>query len=196
MEEGELVNFSDFLKVKVYDGKGMHIGHVQDMGIDTDLTRPTVRHLGVHLLWTDKVGQLELVRPVEDIVVLCEWSEVKSFDYDAFRLRSIHPDFNVVSATGKWLIRGDILDKQMLDSSGNRIQRVDDVLLRVEAGTLRIAGLQVSKGLLWTSSKLRNFIAELGKKHAARHDLDVIPWKAIENIGEEAVVIRGEGALE
>ena len=189
MEEGELINFSDFLKVKVYDGKGMHVGHVQDMGINRDLTRPTVRDLGVHLLWTNKVGPLELVRPVEDIVVLCEWSEVESFDGDAFRLRGVHPDFNVSSATGKWLIRGDILNKQMLDSGGNRIQRVDDVMLKVEGGTLRIAGLEVSKGLLWTSSKLRRFIAELRSKHASRHDLDVIPWEAIESIEEEAVVI-------
>jgi sporulation protein YlmC with PRC-barrel domain len=189
LEEGELVNFSDFLKVKVYDVKGMHIGHVQDMGIERNLSRPVVGHLGVHLLWTDKVGELELVRPVEDIVLLCDWSDVASFDDDGFRLRSLHPDFNVASVAGRWLIRGDILNKQMLDSSGNRIQRVDDVMLRIEKGTLRISGLQVSKGLLWTSSRLRRYIAELRKKHSARQDPDVIPWEAVKTISEEAVVI-------
>jgi sporulation protein YlmC with PRC-barrel domain len=189
LEEGELVNFSDFLKVKVYDGNSMHIGHVQDMGIERNLSMPVVCHLGVHLLWTDKVGEIELVRPVEDIVVLCDWSNIASFDDDGFRLRRLHPDFDVASASGKWLIRGDILNKQMLDSSGNRIQRVDDVMLRVEAGNLRIVGLQVSKGLLWTSSRLRNYIAELRRKHSGRQDPDIIPWEAVESIGEEAVVI-------
>jgi sporulation protein YlmC with PRC-barrel domain len=189
LEEGELVNFSDLLKIKVYDGKGTHIGHVQDMGIDMDLTRPKVGYLGVHLLWSDKVGSLELVRPVEDIVVLFEWSEVRSFDDEDFRLNGIHPDFKVASATGKWLIRGDILDKQMLDSSGSRIQRVDDVMLRVEGSMLGIAGLTISKSLLWTSSKLRNYIAGLRGKHTGRHEHDVIPWEAIESIEGEAVVI-------
>jgi sporulation protein YlmC with PRC-barrel domain len=189
LDEEEPVSFSDLLKIKVYDGKGMHVGHVQDMAIDRDLARPRVRYLGVHLLWTEKIGPLELVRPVEDIVVLLEWSEIKSFRREAFNLHGIHPDFKVADAADKLLIRRDILDKQMLDSSGSRIQRVDDVLLGVEGGALNIAGLEVSKGLLWTSSKLRRYIAELRRKHAGKHDLDVIPWEAVESIEGEVVVI-------
>jgi sporulation protein YlmC with PRC-barrel domain len=189
LNEEELVSFSDLLKVKVYDGKGMHVGHVQDMGIDRDLTRPTIGYLGVHLLWTDKIGPLELVRPVEDVVVLLDWGEVADFSHDAVKLKGVHPGFNVVSAAGKWLIRGDILDKQMLDSSGSRIQRVDDVMLGVEGSTFHIAGLQVSKGLLWTSSKLKSYITELCRKYTGRPDSDVIPWGAIQCIDNEAVVI-------
>jgi sporulation protein YlmC with PRC-barrel domain len=185
-----LINFTDLLKAKVFDDKGSHIGHVQDMGMERDLSMPTIGYVAIHLLWTDRVGPVELVRPVEDIVLLYNWSEVARFSDDGFWLLGGHPNVKVVTATGKWLIRQNILNKQMLDSSGNRIQRVDDVMLKVEGNALVTAGLEVSKGFLWTSSNLRHYIAELRRKHASKHDTDVIPWEAIARIDEDAVVIE------
>lgn len=195
MNEGESVGFTDLLRVKVYDSEGLHIGHIQDMALERTLTSPDIGYLGVHLLWTEHIGPIELVRPVEDIVVLLDWSEVDSFSEEEFRLSGVHPKFSPVSAENKWLIRRDILNKQMLDSRGNRIQRVDDVLLRFEGGTLTVDGLEVNKGLLWTSSGLRRYIAELRKKHLSKHDSDVIPWEAVVRIDEGTVVI-GDRAPE
>ena len=53
-----------------------------------------------------------------------------------------------------------------------------------------MAGLEVSKGLLYTSSKLRAFIGGLRRKHASKHDPDVIPWEAVQRIEDGELVIE------
>jgi magnesium transporter len=190
LEEGEQISFSDLVKVKVYDSEGRHIGHVQDLALKKDLASPAIGHVGIHLLWTDRVGDVELVRRVEDIVMLVPWSKVTEVSDEAVRVSETHPRLTAESAGGMWLVRRDILNQQMLDAHGNRIQRVDDVLLRAEGGRLRVAGLEVSKGLLYTSSKLRAFIAGLRRKHMSRHDSDVIPWEAVQRIADGQLVIE------
>ncbi|MHB8896472.1 MAG: hypothetical protein ACYC99_15015 [Candidatus Geothermincolia bacterium] len=190
MDEGERVGFRDLLKIKVRDGEGRHIGHVQDMALDLEAEPPAVGYMGVHLLWTDRVGDVELVRRVEDLVILVPWDEVASIDEELVTLRSPHPAFPVRSVAGKWLVRRDILDKQMVDPEGNRIQRVDDVLLTSQGGCLVVAGLEVSKGMLITSSALRRYIEGLRKKHASKHDSEVIPWEAVQRIEDDVIVIE------
>jgi len=195
VDDGERVGFSDLVKVKVQDGEGMHVGHVQDMAMDPDISRPRVSYLGVHLLWTDRVGEVELVRRAEDMVVLVPWDEIAGVEEEMVTLRSPHPAFPVRSAAGKWLLRRDILNKQMVDPEGNRIQRVDDILLVMEGGGLVIAGLEVSRGLLITSSALRRYLGRLRKKHASVHDSEVIPWEAVIGVERDVVVID-EGVRE
>jgi sporulation protein YlmC with PRC-barrel domain len=189
LEEGEQVGFRDLLKVKVRDGEGRHIGHVQELGLDRDDDLPWVSYLGIHLLWTDRVGEVELVRRAEDLVVLVPWDEVATLSDEEVTLRSPHPSFPVRSAAGKLLVRRDILDKQMVDPEGTRIQRVDDVLLTSDGNRLRIGGLEVSRGMLMTSFSLRKYIDRLRKKHASKHDSEVIPWEAVHHIDDEAIVI-------
>jgi len=193
LDEGERIGFRDLLRVEVQDATGRDVGHVQDMALEADLSRrPFIGYLGVHLLWTDRVGDIELVRRAEDLALLVPWSDVESISEDVVTLKSAHPDFPVQTAAGRWLIRKDILDKQMVDPSGSRIQRVDDVVLVAEGGRLKVAGLEVSKGLLLTSSALRRYLAEIRRKHASRSESEVIPWEAVQEITPEAVVIGQE----
>lgn len=191
MDEGLSLGVRDLIKVKVEDGEGRHIGHVQDLALDRE-SAPRIGYLGVHLLWTDRVGEIELVRRAEDLVVLVPWDEIASLDDELVTLRSPHPAFPVRSAGGKWLVRRDILDKQMVDPEGNRIQRVDDVMLTGDASQISIAGLEVSKGLLIASSALRRYIEGLRRKHASKHDSEVIPWEAVQRIEDEVIVIEAE----
>ncbi len=189
MEEERSVSFRDLIRVKVFDAEGKHIGHIQDMAIEKELGSQVVEYLAVHLLWTDKVGDIELVRSVEDVVLLLRWTAVAGLEGDAARLTVSHSDLVPVTARDKWLIRRDILDRQMLDTSGNRIQRVDDVLLAVEEGVYTIHGLEVSRSFFLASSNLRNYIGRLRKKHASQHEPEVIPWEAVERIEDDVVVI-------
>lgn len=183
------------MKLKVFDSDGKHIGHVQDLAIERRLDVPRACCLGVHMLWTDHVGDVKLVRRVEDIVVLVPWSQVARFDEDEFALASEHLALPVESAGGRWLLRGDVLNKQMVDPHGNRIQRVDDVLLGAYEGGLRVVGLEVSKGLMITSSTMRRYVAVLRRKHFSRQDSDVIPWEAVSRIEEDAIVLGEEVRL-
>jgi sporulation protein YlmC with PRC-barrel domain len=192
VEEGELVGLREMLKLKVFDLDGKHIGHVQDMAIERRLEDPEVCCLGVHLLWTDHVGEVELVRRVEDIVVLVPWDHVARAADEEFRLAADHLSLPIQSARGRWLLRRDVLNKQMVDPRGNRIQRVDDVLLRAQGDGLRVAGLEVSKGLMITSSTMRRYMAAIRRKHFSRHDTDVIPWEAVSSLEEDSIVLSEE----
>ena len=188
VEDGDLVSLSDLIKAKVFDGEGEHIGHLQDLAIE-DLSSPDVTYLGTHVFWTDRVRDVELVRPVEDIVLLLPWSQVESFDEDGFRLLGIHPDFPVETAEGRLLLRADLLDKQILDSKGNRIQRVDDIYIERKGNELRVIGLEVSRSLLLGSSTLRHFVDGLRKKYGHTRDIEMIPLEALQRVEEEAVVV-------
>jgi sporulation protein YlmC with PRC-barrel domain len=126
---------------------------------------------------------------VEDIVLLLPWSQVESFDEDGFRLLGIHPDLPMETAEGKLFLRADLLDKQMLDSEGNRIQRVDDIYMERKVNELRVIGLEVSRGLLLGSSTLRHFVDGLRKKYGHTRDIEMIPLEAVQRVEEEAVVV-------
>ena len=80
MRDGEMVRLRDLIKIKVFDVEGKHIGHVQDMAMERDLSSPGIGFIGVHLLWTDRVGDVELVRRAEDITLLIPWSPISSVD--------------------------------------------------------------------------------------------------------------------
>jgi sporulation protein YlmC with PRC-barrel domain len=188
--DGETVRFRDLMKVKVFDVNGKHIGHVQDIAMEKDLSSPGIGYVGVHLFWTDRVGDVELVRRAEDLALLIPWSSVSDVEEDAVRLSQAHPELDYESSAGKWLLRRDVLDRQMLDAAGARIQRVDDIILEARGGALAVYGLDVS--LLMTSSKLRSYIAGLRRKimkPAVSPDPDVIPWEAVIRIEEGTVVI-------
>ncbi len=192
MVEGEQLRIRELLKVRVEDCEGRHVGHLQDLALDPR-DAPRIGYLAVHLLWTDRVGVIELARRAEDIVVLLPWGEVVREDTGAelITLSCAHPRLPVRSASGKWLVRRDILDKQMVDTYGMKIQRVDDVVLACSGGSLDIAGLEVSRGMLIASTGLRSYIDGLRRKHGSRHDSEVIPWAAVQRVEEGAVVIEG-----
>jgi sporulation protein YlmC with PRC-barrel domain len=192
LEEGELIELSDLIKVKVFDDEKVHIGHLQDLAIDDDLESSFVSYLGVHLLWMDRVGEVELVRPVEDIVLLLPWSQVAGIDEDVIHLEGVHPDFPIETARGKTLIRRDVLNKQILDEAGNRIQRVDDVLLEREGKTLKLAGLKVATGWFSSGSSMQGMLDRLRSRHDSRHDVEMIPWEAVLRVDDNGIIIATE----
>lgn len=189
MKEKELIGILDLKKAKLFDETGTHVGHLQDLAIAAGFSSPEVTGLGAHLHWSDRVGDTELVRPVEEIAVLLPWSQVREFGTDVIHLRGKHPDFPAESARGKILARRDILNKQMVDLQGNRIQRVDDVFIEREGDRLKIAGLEASGALVFASFSLRHFIDSLKARYGIKGDIEIIPWESIERIDEDVVVI-------
>lgn len=190
MDEGDLVGIRDLVKAKLFDSKGTNIGHLHDLAISRDLSSPDVTSLGAHLEWTGRVGDIELVRRAEGVVVLIPWSQVSAVDEEAIRLKCNHPQLPMESAEHRWLVRADLLNEQMVDPNGARIQRVDDVLMKYTGGKLVVVGLEASGGMLLTSPSLRHFIDILKKKYGVMCDEDIVPWESIESVEEESIVIR------
>jgi len=100
------------------------------------------------------------------------------------------------SAEDRWLVRADLLNEQMVDPNGGRIQRVDDVLMKYAGGKLTVVGLEASGGILFTSPAVRHFIDTLKKKYGVVYEEDIIPWESIERVEEESIVIRDVFKLE
>ncbi len=192
MQEGELISLSDLIKIKVFDDEEVYVGHLQDLALEDDLESDYVSFLGVHLEWVDRVGEVELVRPVEDIVMLMPWSQVAGIGENDIHLECVHPDFPIETARGKVLIRRDVLNKQILDEAGNRIQRVDDVLIEREGKTLKLAGLKVATGWFSSGAAVQGMLERLRSRHDSRHDVEMIPWGAITRIDDTGIIISSE----
>lgn len=190
MEENVTAGICDLVKAKVFDSEGTHVGHLQDLSISKDITSPLVNGVGVHFHWTDRLGEIELVRPVDDIACLVPWSSVTRFEPNELHIAGKHPDFSIMSAENLLLVRRDILNKQMIDRNKNRIQRVDDVMITMEQGRLKIDGLEVSGTFMLASPRLERFIEKLKKKYGRGSEIDMVPWRAIESIHDEDITLR------
>ncbi len=188
MEEGSFM-LSSIIKKEVRDTDGRKVGHLEDLAFDLSARPPVATHLAVHLEWTDRVGEILLPRPVEDIVLLLPWSELESIEEDALYLNQAHPDFEVVSCEGKTLARRDLLNKQIVDEEGNRLQRVDAVILRREGILLIFEGLQVGMEWFPTGKRVQKLVRRLRKRYRRAGEVNVIPYEAILRVEEEAIVI-------
>ena len=190
MNSDDTIPLLSFLKGEVADAEGREVGHVEDLGVDLKARPPVVSDLAVHLKWTDRIGELVLPRPTEDIVLLLPWSEVESLDPEGVTLRNPHPRFQVSNSADKILTRRDILNKQITDEEGNRLHRVDDVILRREGILLFLDGLQVGTEWLPAAGRVGRLVGRLRRRYKRPGETNIIPYEAILRVDEEALVIR------
>jgi sporulation protein YlmC with PRC-barrel domain len=178
------------IKREVRDAEDREIGHVQDLAVEMGSQPPIVGELAVHLQWTDRIGDLILPRPAEDIVLLLPWSEVEALEPEVLYLRNPHPMFDVVSSEDKVFARRDILNKQITDEEGNRLHRVDDVLMRQEGILLFLEGLQVGTEWLPAGGRMGRLVNKLRRRYNRPGETNIIPYEAILRVDEEELVIR------
>lgn len=181
---------TSLLKRAVRDAEDREVGHIQDLALDLGSRPPVVSDLAVHLDWTDRIGDLILPRPTEDIVLLLPWSEVESQGPEVLLLRRPHPMFEVRSCADKILARRDVLNKQIVDEEGVRLHRVDDVLMRREGALLFLEGLQVGTEWLPPGGRLGKLVGKLRRLYNRPDETNIIPYEAIVRVDEEALVIR------
>ncbi len=180
---------ASLLKREVRDAEDREIGHLEDLAFDLSARPPVSTDIAVHLAWTDRIGDMLLPRPVEDIVLLLPWSELESIEEEAVYLRHAHPDFEVISSEGKVLVRRDILNKQMVDEEGNRLHRVDAVILRREGVLLFLEGLQVGTEWFPAGKRLQRLVGKLRRRYNRAEEVNVIPYEAILRVDDEAILI-------
>lgn len=189
MEEGQ-VYLASLLRREVRDAKDREVGHVEDLAFDLAARPPVATDIAVHLQWTDRIGDLLLPRPVEDIVLLMPWSEVEAIEPEAVCLRHEHPGFEVASSEGKLLLRRDVLNKQMVDTEGNRLQRVDAVILKPEGVLLFLEGLQVGTEWFPPGRRMERIVGKLRRRYNRAGEENIIPYEAIVRVDEGELVIR------
>ncbi|MDY6794855.1 MAG: hypothetical protein SWK76_06200 [Actinomycetota bacterium] len=189
MNEENVFPLTFLLKRDVRDAEEREVGHIEDLALDMAARPPAVCDLAVHLKWTDRIGELILPRPTEDIVLLLPWSQVESLEPDDLYLKHSHPLFQVNSSANKIFARRDILNKQIVDEEGNRLHRVDDVLMRQEGVMLFLEGLQVGTEWLPAGGRMGKLVGKLRRRYNRPGDTNIIPFEAISRVDEEVLVI-------
>ncbi|HVF10193.1 MAG TPA: CBS domain-containing protein [Abditibacteriaceae bacterium] len=82
---------------------------------------------------------------------------------------------------GEVFLRADVLDKQIIDMSNNRLVRVNDVFLIEDGEQLRVAGVDVSlRGLLRRVRHLEDSIVPVLKRLGIAMHREHIPWNEVE----------------
>ena len=131
--------FSEILDHLVEDASGAPIGRLDDLTINITEPFPLVRQCIIRQAWPN---QLRLV---------CRWSAVADFRSPRIRLR-IAPDQlipGVVEGNNEVRLRRHVLDKQVVDTSGLKIVRVNDIHFLVTSSELRAVHVDVGfRGLV------------------------------------------------
>jgi magnesium transporter len=172
-----MIFLSDFLRAEIVDNRQRRVGRVADLVVRMADPFPVID--GVVLR-----GRQQLFLP---------WAQVRSFEGKELALKTAREETGAgpVEAGAVWLAR-DIMDKQIVDTDGHRVVRVNDLQLSAVKGTLLLVGVDIGgRGLL-----RRLGLEDLGKSlaHAARRDWaqQLIAWDAVDTVESnlESVKLR------
>src|SRR6266700_3004471 len=120
------------------DSDNRRVGSVRDVCVSLDETFPVITAL---VVYTSLGGNNDLIIP---------WSQVHSIEEPEVHL-TVKQDQVIpyVPHTNELLLRRDILDKQIVDTQGFRVVKVNDLKLAQIKKTARLVGVDISlSGLL------------------------------------------------
>ncbi|GAC1335105.1 MAG: CBS domain-containing protein [Candidatus Dormibacteria bacterium] len=170
-----MIFLSDFLRAEIVDNRQRRVGRVADLIVRMVDPFPIVD--GVVLRGGEKR--------------MLAWSEVRTFEGKELALKTERGDVNptAVAEDAVWLAR-DILDKQIVDTDGHRVVRVNDLQLSAVKGTLLLVGVDIGgRGLL-----RRLGLEGLGKSMARAAGRDwaqqLIAWDAVDTVESNLDSVR------
>ena len=162
-----MIYLSQLLGNPVYDLEGERIGRVSDLGIATGEVFPRVTALAV-----EGPGRTPL---------MISWRKyVDSFDEDEVALKVVATDIRFsYLQPDEVLVARDLLNKQIVDTRGMRVVRVNDLKLSdTSSAQLRLLGAEVgTRGLLRSlSPRLEAFTCQVAR--AVGHPIQekIIAW--------------------
>jgi magnesium transporter len=138
LKGGEIMIFlSSLLRQSVYDNENRRIGGIRDVCVTLDETFPVVTALVVHSAQSndDKIIPWTQVQSIETAPVHLTVNQTQIMPY--------------VPSSDELLLRRDLLDKQIVDTQGFRVVKVNDLKLVQIKKTARLLGVDISfSGLL------------------------------------------------
>ncbi|MGB2939055.1 MAG: CBS domain-containing protein [Candidatus Dormiibacterota bacterium] len=170
-----MIFLSDFLRAEIVDNRQRRVGRVGDLVIKIIEPFPVVSHVILR-------GRGKQAFP---------WSHVRSFEAKELALKVPREELRLEPADEDaiWLAR-DVLDKQIVDTDGRRVVRVNDLQLSPVSGQLLVVGVDIGgRGLL------RRFgLEDLGKSlaHAARRDWaqKLIAWDVVDPVASDNDAVK------
>lgn len=173
-----MIYFSKLLNRSVRDAENRKIGAVHDLVVSLDSVFPTVTGLVVKAPGGVLLGHETVVVP---------WSQVTNLEEKEVYLNVPQSRLQVYEPRdGELLLSRDILDKQILDTQGRRVVKVNDVKLAQIKGVARLVGVDVS---------MSGFLRRLGIESVERLLPIKLPerlvtWNYVEPLESETSDVR------
>ena len=135
-----MVYLSDVLNLHVLDSQGQTVGSVSDLIVNMREAFPVVAAL---LVTPATVGRVPL--PVRSSPLIIPWRQVTSIEEPRLRLTVQRDQIHAYSPhAGDIYLARDILDKQIVDTRGRRVVKVNDLKLAQVRGVARLLGADIS----------------------------------------------------
>ena len=176
-----MIFFSTLLRQSVYDIEGRRLGALKDIYVSLNEPFPAVTALVVA---TATLGNGDLIIP---------WFQVDSLEKSKIYLTVKQP--RIASYTphpDELLLKRDLLDKQIVDTQGFRVVKVNDLKLAQIKGTARLIGVDISASGLLRRLGILAPIEALGRVTPIHLSDRTITWNYVEPIQVERV---GTGQL-
>lgn len=159
---------SKILGQQVKDSRSQPVGVLDDIVVTIRRKYPSTTKLLV------KSGRKKM---------LLSWDVVRNFEESQTLLRLPAAELTPVEPEeGEIFLAGDILDKQIVDTEGHKLIRVNDLQLARANGSLRVVGVDISSGAIMR----RLGLSRLAERFSRRVQPTLIDWKAVEPISGEA----------
>lgn len=165
-----MIFLSELLHESIYDSANRRIGTLHDVCVSLQETFPVV----TALLVTTKLGSHELLIP---------WSQVQSIEESPIHLAVNQAEIMPYEPqTEEFLLKRDILDKQIVDTQGIRVVKVNDLKLAQIKKTARLVGVDIGFSGLLRRLGLQPAMNALHRVSAKGLHERLVTWNYVEPI--------------
>jgi CBS domain-containing protein/sporulation protein YlmC with PRC-barrel domain len=174
---GRFLYFSEFLGCGILDPEGAAVGRLADLKVRMGEIYPKVSAIAVR-----RRGE----KPLREL----DWTDVEEFDGSRIRLKpGATARFRPLeTAQDEILLRDELLDKQVVDTSGAKIERVNDIHLLMVHEDLRLAHVDFgARGLLRRLGWLRRVDRVTNWLFASQTGEKLISWKYVQPLPSDPV---------
>ena len=173
-----MIYLSELLNRPIRDAENRKVGNLRDLLVSLDSVFPTVVAAVVQAAGALPLGRQSLIIP---------WSQITNLEERELYLSVPQAQLQTYQPKdGELFLGRDILDKQIVDTQGRRIVKVNDLKLTQIKGTARLVGVDVS---------LAGFLRRLGVQGVGRLlpiklPERLITWNYVEPLESEASDVR------
>lgn len=174
--------YRDLLHKPVVDCDGLPVGAVLDAAAgpaDPSARIPTVQRLVIR----PHRRRRAVVNPARGSSLVLDWDAVEAVEARRIRLRQ--PQAALVAGSlerGQVLLRKHVMDHQLVDGRGQKLQRVNDVAMTYAEGTLLLWGVDIGVGSLLTRLTYRWDLLGLFRPLSRRLHQRLISWDLVERV--------------
>lgn len=182
--------YKDLLHKPVVDRDGRLVGALLDLSagpFDPTRGQPPVKNLVVQPSRSNRQAPTHVAgKPI-----VLPWRLVASLEPRVIRLRQTAEELDSTALdTGEVLLRKHIMDQQVVDCRGLKLQRVNDIAMALSDGTLCLSGMDTGVRGLLTRLGFRWGLLPLFRPLFGRLQHQVIEWECVDRLDPSRGWIR------